>query len=119
MANKTRVWRPCEPLYNRDGGYMLNRFYQEINFLHRCLREAGIPYERVRLFDGWQILYPSAESPVISVIEHIHSYGHDKDLLEIDGLLTFEEMKVDTIVGWLTARDVFARIEAHWKKVKA
>lgn len=117
MANKNKVWRPCEPLYNKQGGWMLNRHYQEIGWLHRRLAEAGIPHERTRNLDGWQILYPDAENPVVSVIEHIYSYGHEFDLLEIDGLLTEAEKEVDTIAGNLTAKDVLARIAAHWAEV--
>lgn len=115
MAIEGRKWQPCKPLM-RNGTWLKNRFYQEITFLHRRLRDAGIPHEYERDMDGWHIWYPSAEKHICSIIEHIGSYGHEQDLLEIDGLLTQEEKAVDCVAGNLTAREVFARIEAHWRK---
>lgn len=66
-------------------------------------------------FDGYHICYP--KQGVLckcSVIEHEGSYGHDKDLLEIMGLLTEEEKAADEVAGWLTAEDVFGRIKADF-----
>ena len=43
----------------------------------------------------------------------------DDDLLELAGrLLTEEELKQDSVVGGLTANDVFERISKHWKEHK-
>lgn len=38
----------------------------------------------------------------------------EQDLLEIMGLLTEEEEKIDRVLGWLTAKDVFDRIYEHY-----
>lgn len=45
--------------------------------------------------------------------------GVDDDLLELAGrLLTEEELKYDSVVGGLTAKDVFERISKHWEEHK-
>lgn len=116
MKTKERVWKPCRHTINRKGGWTLNRFYHEIPWLHRRLRAAEIPHDYERLYDGWHISYPSADNCVCSVVEHLYSYGHERDLLETDGLLTEEEKENDWVAGNLEAVDVFARIEAHWRK---
>ena len=51
----------------------------------------------------------------MDAIEHSGSYGSKKDLLEIMGLLTPEEQKLNSVLGYLTAREVFERIERDWK----
>ena len=108
--------------------------YKEIHKLHEMLLEAGIEHEwrdrRVQ-FDpvgkvsawqksrnvpeyewGWQIVvyYPDGER-MISAIEGWGTYGEERDLIEIMGLLTPEESKYDSVAGYLTAEDVFSRIE--------
>ena len=55
---------------------------------------------------------------VCSVVEHRYSYGNYDDRLEMMGLLTEEEAKIDSVVGWLTAEDVFLRIGEHWAEHK-
>ena len=97
--------------------------YKEIFRLKEMLEKAKIPFEFRNIYDGYQICYPECSKPdenifkVCSVIEHNGSYGHEKDMLEIMGLLTDEEAKNDSVLGWLTAEDVFMRIEAHYHKI--
>ncbi len=50
---------------------------------------------------------------LISVIEGKYTYGGDEDKLEIMGCLTEEESKHDSVVGWLTAEEVFDRIKSN------
>lgn len=93
--------------------------YQEIRKLMRMLSDYDIPYSVHDMFDGVQVIYPDAETPqtaVCSVIEHFGSYGSESDLLEIIGLLTEEELKNDTVKGWMTAKEVFKRIHQHFKE---
>ena len=93
--------------------------YKEIFKLKEMLEKAGIPFEMSSFFDGYQIGYPSLkddEYTVCSVIEHNGSYGRESDLLEIMGLLTDDEKKFDSVAGWLTANNVFDRINKHWKE---
>ena len=93
----------------------------EIHKLHKMLDEAKIEHEyidRSGNFLGrheyWQIcVYDVQGERVISVIEGHGTYGAEDDLLEIMGLLT-EEEKDDSVVGWLTAENVFERI-MKWK----
>ena len=96
--------------------------YNEIFKLKSMLEENQIPFEWIEHNDfknGYQICYPEkGEKCECSVIEHSFSYGNEKDLLEIQGLLTAEEEKDDSVLGNLTADDVFQRILSHWEKTK-
>lgn len=94
--------------------------YKEILKLHRMLQAANIPHTISRNYDGWIVCYPVARPLphcVCDAIEFSGSYGSGQDLLEIMGL---HDMKKDDddlgVVGWLSAQEVFDRIEAHWKK---
>lgn len=93
--------------------------YNEIFKLKSLLEENHIPFEWIEHNDfrnGYQICYPEKdEKRVCSVIEHSFSYGSQEDLLEIQGLLTADEEKCDSVLGNLTADDVFQRILSHWK----
>lgn len=95
--------------------YSTNSNYQEILKLDRMLTDASIPHTLDRLFDGWQVCYPTREEPelVMDAIEHYGSYGKDEDKLEIMGLLTPDE-EYDSVLGYLTAEDVFERICKHY-----
>jgi hypothetical protein len=89
--------------------------FAEMDKLEQLLVEAGIPYEKSRVFGGKQLQYPCKGSDrVCSVILHKGSYGRSEGLLEIMGLLTDEELECDTVAGHLTADDVFGRIKRHW-----
>lgn len=96
--------------------------YNEIFKLKSMLEENHIPFEWIEhndLRNGYQICYPEKdEKRVCSVIEHSFSYGSQEDLLEIQGLLTADEEKWDSVLGNLTADDVFQRILSHWKETK-
>ena len=95
-----------------------NPDYKEILKLDRMLSNAVIPHTCERLFDGWKVCYPSAKSEeiVMDAIEHYGSFGHDNDTLEIMGLLTPEEEAIDSVLGHLSADEVFARIWFHYTK---
>ena len=94
-----------------------NPEYREIMELANMLAGAGIPFDLVRLYDGWRLRYYSIDAEMCSVIEHQYSYGGRSDMLEIRGLLTPEERKTDSVVGFMTAQEVFARISKHWRMV--
>ena len=93
------------------------RKYNEILHLKKMLKESGIPFEFTDLFGGYHIVYPGEGLTVCSVIEHDVSYGRDQDLLEIQGLMTKKEMQDsgDTVLGYLSAENVFKRIERHYR----
>ena len=104
--------------------------FDELEKLGSMLTMAGIPFENF----GTQICYygpegrPEPESNTIwqgrgigavcSVIAN--GYGSEEGLLEISGLMTEEEMKRvnDTVLGHLTAEDVFTRIREHYESVR-
>jgi hypothetical protein len=84
------------------------------------LEEANIPFKFSEKFGGFHIVYSFEGNVVCSVIEHEFSYGREKDLLEIQGLMTEQEMEEeqDTVLGYLTADNVFERINMHWTSVR-
>lgn len=102
---------------NPDGSMAVNDDYQEILKLHEMLAEYEIPHTMFQHFDGWAIRYPAPEC-VCSCIQHCFSYGGFFDKIEISGLLTPEEKENDSVLGWLTAEDVFGRIKTHWEANK-
>lgn len=112
-----------------SGGFAEGNASDELDKLDNLLKVAGIPFENF----GMQICYygpegrPKPESntvwqgpgvgAVCSVIAN--GYGSSEGLLEISGLMTKEEMDRvhDTVLGHLTAEDVFARIKGHYDVV--
>lgn len=101
----------------KGGDKMKSEKYNEIFKLKAMLEENQIPFEWIEHDDfrnGYQICYPEkGKKRVCSVIEHSFSYGNEKDLLEIQGLLTADEEECDSVLGNLTADDVFQRILSH------
>lgn len=81
------------------------RIQQGLN-LSEMLDEDGIQYEKERLYDGWHIgiphIWPERERKY-SIIEHILSYGHQHDLVE---LAKYDEDQGKLIynIGNLTAK---------------
>lgn len=91
--------------------------YKEIFVLRDMMDEAKIPYEfNTGFLGGYHLRYHADGNCVCSVVEHDHSYGNNEDRLEIMGLLTEEEEMHDSVVGHLTAEDVFRRIKEHWNR---
>lgn len=108
------------PTTNQDHN-KLNCSYKEILKLNIMLDNAKIPHTMRRLDDGWQVIYTPyhPDSWVADAIETRYSYGVEDDLLEFAGrLLTEEELKSDSVVGGLTANNVFERISKHWEEHK-
>lgn len=92
----------------------INPEYTEILILHKMLAFANIPHTIRRLYDGWQICYPSSNrnEMVCDVIEHYASIGHDSDTLEI-------MCNDDKVTGQLTAEEVFDYIDiTHQKHIE-
>ena len=109
--------------------------YKEIFKLKEMLEKADIPFEFFdRTKDGgkfgqefyrnchwefYQIVYPSeGRDRYMDAVESFGSYGQEDDKLEIMGGLTEEESEHDSVVGWLSAEDVFNRIKKHWEENK-
>lgn len=97
----------------------------EFDKLIKMLDDAEIPYERDddEILGIKRIKYPQNGLFVgglackCSVIFGNGTYGYEKGLLEIMGLLTDDELEYDSVVGYLTAKDVFDRISKHYKEV--
>lgn len=98
----------------------------EFNKLVKLLDEANIPYERYdslnisedSSLDIYRIHYPKHQHLVCSCIFGRGTYGSYEGLLEIMGLLTPEESEHGSVVGFLTAENVFERIRKHWEEVQ-
>lgn len=96
---------------------MVNPKYQEILKLHVMLLDKDIPHVIERYLDGWHISYPcTGLDRVLSAVEIKGTYGAEKDLIEIMGLLTPEELLMDSVTGYLTAENVFDRIKRHYEE---
>ena len=104
----------CDPHF-----FELNNKYEEILKLDKMLTETSIPHILRRCMDGWQVCYPDAyisnRGCIMDAIEHFGSYGVENDKLEIMGLLTPNEENFDSVLGYLTAENVFERIKAHYE----
>lgn len=94
---------------------------EEIFHLVSKLEFEEIPFEIEFHARGFHIGYPSlnkegGKATVCSVILSPMSYGAEKGLLEISGLLTPEEEERDTVVGNLTGSAVYLRIRDHYRR---
>ena len=108
--------KPFKQMFDNNGKYILDESYTEILKLDKMLTEANIPHILNRMFDGWAIVYPSYdECMVADVIQHYGSYGSNENLLEIMGLVDYEEAG-DCVLGNLTAEEVFKRMSEHYAK---
>lgn len=111
----------CLEDVEENGEEVLKETYKEIFRLKEMLEISDIPFD-FRQYDnfGFQIGYPEIypKNRVVSVVEDKNSIGSCKDQLEIKGLLTKEERGGGyENVGYLTAEDVFERIQKHFYKI--
>ena len=83
----------------------------EMEKLIELLESANIPFETDIVFGTTQVCYPNCENVVCDAICHQYSYGHEKGLLEIMGLVDDDE---DSVEGYLTAQQVFDKIQVHY-----
>ena len=86
--------------------YLKDKEYYQI-LLFDDFREVMERYNTYKVFDN--------EKRIISIVQGYGTYGEEDDLLEIMGLLTEEEEKIDSVTGYLTAEDVFNRIVKYFK----
>lgn len=112
----------------------MNVDYKEIFKLKVMLDKANIPYEfrdrsySIKSINVNNLLFqiivynpsPSAAADpdrLISVIQGNGTIGNDQDLLEIMGCLTTREEKYDSVVGYLTAKEVYKRIRKKYMEL--
>ena len=93
----------------------------EIFVLKGMLKASNIPFDFIdwneqETYKKYQIGYPTKDASkiVCSIIEGFGTYGSEEDKLEIMGLLTAEEEDGDSVLGYLMADEVFARINRHF-----
>lgn len=92
----------------------------EMQKLIKLLDSESIPYDLVDDVMGNannQVFYPCMEKAICDVICHHYSYGGRDGLLEIMGLVD-EEKIGDTVEGWLTAKEIFSRIQKDYHSRK-
>ena len=91
--------------------------YKEIFRLKKMLEEANIPFKwdanNFMRGGNYQIIIYSRDGTIrlCDCIEFCGSYGNEEDKLEIMGGLTEEENENDSVLGWLTAEEVFKRFK--------
>lgn len=108
--------------------------YTEIFKLKVMLDQANIPYEfldrsyidykkQELQYPFYQIIVyePMQEDDleqirIISVIQGHGTYGESYDLLEIQGCLTSKESELDSVAGYLEAKNVFKRIKKKYNE---
>ena len=88
---------------------------EEFNKLVDLLDQNGIPYDRADDELIKRIHYPQHEKFVCSAVFGHGTYGSERGLIEIMGLLTpEEEAYCGGVMGGLTADEVFKRIKIHY-----
>ncbi|MEE5994084.1 MAG: hypothetical protein V3G42_12720 [Oscillospiraceae bacterium] len=102
------------------GIFKLNLDYQEILRLDSMLNIAKIPHIRHRMFDGWKIAYIADGKVISDVVEHMYSYGHERDLIELMdfSFLTGKEEDKDEVIGYLSAYEIFKVWNNDYRKRK-
>ena len=92
--------------------------YREIFRLKEMLEEANIAFkwdaDNFMGSEGYLIIIYSKDGTTIlcDCFENLRSYGNKEDKLEIMGGLTEEENEdYSSILGWLTAEEVFKRFK--------
>ena len=100
----------------------MRKKYKEIFKLKRMLEKESIPFEFVEGFGygpEMKKIYPDLlEHYQICYPEGFGTHGGEQDKLEIMGLLTPWERynHGDSVIGWLTAENVFKRIKKDWEE---
>lgn len=97
----------------------------QLSVLHEMLNQANIEHKYIEKGELTEHsarrmikLYDKDGDEVLSAICHYDSYGFEQFKIEIMGLLTKSEQKHDSVVGWLTAKNVFKRIQKYLNEVK-
>lgn len=127
MGKYTEIFKLKEMLELAEIPYLFIDKYKEEkilmnknNYLKMLEHYQILIYDDIRDMMHEGELYPilEEEKRVISIIQGYGTYGSNVDLLEIMGLLTEEEEKEGSVVGYLSAENVFDRIEKYYKNKK-
>lgn len=90
----------------------------EVMRLTLMLDRHNIPYQLDSGCGITRVKYPNVNKCVCTAAQGNGTYGNLDNLIEISGLLTPEERKWDSVVGWLNADEVFNRISRHYERKK-
>ena len=95
--------------------------YTEIFKLKEKLDAIDLEYEfndfgnKELNYERYQIALLDEEGKrIVTVVQGNYSYSGVNNKLEIMGLLTAEEEEHDSVVGWLTADEVYERIMNYY-----
>lgn len=95
--------------------------YTEIFKLRDMLDDIDLDYEfhdnsqKQLGYEHYQIiLLDENNNRIVSIIQGNYTYGSERNKLEIMGLLTPEEEEHDSVVGWLSADEVYERIMKYY-----
>lgn len=85
--------------------------YTSIIKLSDMLIKAEIPHTLRPFVDGYQVIINLPYGRRIDAVEFSGSYGYEENLIEIQGAITLEELENDSVLGHLTAEEVFKRFK--------
>ena len=92
--------------------------FVEILKLESMLADAGIPYDKKVHFGGWIIvMHDNNDRYIGDAIEHCGSYGGSDDTIEIMGFDINEEEVGDSVIGYLSADEVFEYFKRAFDKL--
>ena len=96
----------------------------ELEKLEEYLKEHNYNYRWNSVCQGYEgcpsmflphqdqiVVYDDHNTRLWDAVCHFGSYGHEKGLLEIMGVIVDEEADGGSVIGWLTADDVIKRLE--------
>lgn len=96
--------------YDNNGHVIHNgNHYNAIKKLATLLDEAGIPYEMIEFWDGYQINAYEEGVRIGDVVQHYGSYGAKQDLIEAYGF------GIDGVDGYLSAEEALQYF-LNWHK---
>lgn len=127
MGKYTEIFKLKEMLELAEIPYLfIDKYKEEKILMNKNNYFKMLEHYQILIYDDMRDmmhegeLYPilEEEKRVISIIQGYGTYGSNVDLLEIMGLLTEEEEKEGSVVGYLSAENVFDRIEKYYKNKK-
>lgn len=98
-------------------GHETDARYQEILRLAGLMRKAGIPHQLRKVYEGWQILYPSLYGVQMDVAQHRGTGGSLNDRVELMGLKSADD-DIGPIHSNLKAEQALKIIQQHYNEHK-
>lgn len=89
--------------------------YTALAKVHEMLTAEKIPHLYERFYNGWVIRFTDGVIDEVDGVQHFGSYGESENLIEIIGAITKKEAEQDSVLGYLTAEEVFKRFKYCYK----